>query len=228
MTVQALLTLTRYQLGDTTKPYKWSDAELIEYLNMSLDELCRRARLIRDVSTATYCKITLATSTASYALSSRVVSVIQAKHEDESVPMIRESIEIWNERNSAWASETGLPTRFCTNYIPGYITFRPVPTVTYNGDFVWLQVFRLQPANLTTSSSDLASTLVIKDEYCRGLMHGILWISFLKPGQLTFSQFKSAIHKKLWDMHISDTTLQESKLHWEGLDNIAAPDEAFT
>jgi hypothetical protein len=226
MTVQQVLTLTRYQLDDTSKPYKWSDAELIEYLNMSLDELCRKARVLRDNTTAAYCKLTLVTSTYNYALSNRVVEVIRAKVDGQTPFMTRGTSEEWDTGSPAWTSETGLPTKFCTDYATGYITVRPVPTVTYNGTFVYLQVYRLQAANLT--ETNLASTIEIKDEYCRGLVHGILWWAWLKPGQMTFSQFKSTLHKQLWMIHVSETNMAENKLKWQGLDNIAAPNEAFS
>jgi hypothetical protein len=226
MTAQALITFARYQLDDTSQPYKWSDAELIEYLNIGLDEICRKARLIRDNTTTTYCRLTLVTSTNSYALSNRAFEVVWAKVAGETAFLTRGSSEIWNERFPDWVNETtDCPTEFCTDYVTGYLTVRPAPSVAYNGKYLWLQVYRLQAANLTTTT--IGSTLEIKDEYCRGLIHCILWWAFLKPGQLTFSQFKSALHKQLWQMHISEVNLEETKLKWAGLNNIAAPDEAF-
>jgi len=46
MTNQEIINLTRYQLDDTEVTYKWSDVELISYLNDAQKEACRRAYLL--------------------------------------------------------------------------------------------------------------------------------------------------------------------------------------
>jgi len=46
MTNAQILTLSRYQLDDENQPYKWSDAELMAYLNDAQKEACRRGYLI--------------------------------------------------------------------------------------------------------------------------------------------------------------------------------------
>lgn len=46
MTNQEIINLARYQLDDTVIDYKWSDAELISYLNDAQIEACRRTYLL--------------------------------------------------------------------------------------------------------------------------------------------------------------------------------------
>jgi hypothetical protein len=46
MTNQEIINLTRYKLDDTITDYKWSDAELIAYLNDAQAEACRRTYLL--------------------------------------------------------------------------------------------------------------------------------------------------------------------------------------
>jgi hypothetical protein len=46
MTNQEIINLARYQLDDTVEDYKWSDVELVMYLNDAQAEACRRTYLL--------------------------------------------------------------------------------------------------------------------------------------------------------------------------------------
>lgn len=227
MTAQEILTMTRYQLDDEQAHYKWSDAELVVYLNMALHEVCRRCYLLRDSTTTTICRLTLATNTFDYALSPLVTHIANARIVGESRFMTRRIVAELNERTPAWRDEdAALPTEFLTDYTSGFITVRPKPSVTYNGVYMWLQTYRLPATDI--SALTLSSTPEILAGYHPYLADFILSRAFLKPGQLTFSQFKAQYHMSMWEKNIGKIQEAEWRLKRVDTQEIAAPDGGNT
>ena len=227
MTASELIILARYQLGDDQRPYKWSNAELIAYLNSAFWMACRKAALIRDVSTTDYCRIPLVTGTYDYALDQKVISIDQAKIAGQSQPLAKRDSRTFNKYYPSWRSDgNDLPIEFVTDYKMNYITLRPAPSVTYNGTYLWLEIYRLPTADVTEATLTTL-TPEIKTEYLPYMIDYIMSRAFLKPGQMTFSQFKAQYHAGLWKRNIDEMLEAEHRLRWEG-ETIAKLNEGNT
>jgi hypothetical protein len=69
--------------------YLWSDATLVRYINEAQNRLARHGLVIRDGTTATCCQVTLEEGVSNYTLNQKVIAVMSAKHEDDSVDLSR-------------------------------------------------------------------------------------------------------------------------------------------
>jgi hypothetical protein len=75
MTARELINLARDRFDDEAEPYRWSDNTLLAHLNEAEREACRRAHLIIDKSTATYCRILVKPGDPNVTLNSKVLVV---------------------------------------------------------------------------------------------------------------------------------------------------------
>jgi hypothetical protein len=79
VTIDELVPLVRAsRLDDSSAPYRWSDATLVAHFNESEREACRRADLIIDKKTDTYCRIALVAGNSRYTVSTKVRRILAA------------------------------------------------------------------------------------------------------------------------------------------------------
>lgn len=226
-TLTEILTLARMQLDDEQKPYKWTDAELVIYLNDVIKKACKDAQLLKDSTTTTTCRLTLATDTYDYALSALVLRVERAYVNGQSQPLNRRYKQYIDKATPNWRSDSsGLPVDYLLDYTYGYFTVRPAPSSTYNGTYVYLTVYRLPITDM--SASLLTSSPEIRSEYHYKLIDGVLELAFMKPGQLTFNQFKSMWHGTRFNSSIEYMKRDMNRLYELDNQNVAAPDEGQT
>lgn len=70
-----LLSLFHQNPVDMTAPYRWSDAQVYGWLSEGQREACIRAKLIKDVSTASICEIDVSAGTATYQASELIIRI---------------------------------------------------------------------------------------------------------------------------------------------------------
>lgn len=87
MKLAVLRELARIDLDDTVEPYLWSDDELDDAANEAAEEACRRARLLRDSTTAEITQIALTAGQTLVTLDPRVIRVERARIGAGSVPL---------------------------------------------------------------------------------------------------------------------------------------------
>jgi len=110
MIVSDILDFARGLLDDEKLPYLWSQAFLLNCYNRSVDDVCRRVKHIRDRSTASICEIEILSGVATYSYSPKIVEIINAQLESQTIPLDRKS-EAWLSRYYAdWKNSTGIPS----------------------------------------------------------------------------------------------------------------------
>lgn len=143
--------------------YLWSDATLVRYINEAQNRFAKRGLVLRDASTAEVCQVTLADGVANYTLHPKVVAVLSARHEDDSVDLSRlghSEIDTYRVPDTHYFDLTnvshlnpGKPLCFTTdeevkaddNESYGVINMRvyPTPDADQNGKKIYLRVARL-------------------------------------------------------------------------------------
>jgi hypothetical protein len=143
--------------------YFWSDATLVRYINEAQTRFAKRGLVIRDGTTAEVCQVTLQEGVANYTLHPKVVAVLSAKHEDDSVDLARlghTEIDTYQIPDTHYFDLSavshlgpGKPLCFTTdeevkaddNDSYGVINFRvyPTPDVDQEGKVITLRVARL-------------------------------------------------------------------------------------
>ena len=140
--------------------------------------------------------------------------------------MSRRMAKELDTRYADWRNETAaLPTEFLSDYQTGYITVRPAPRSTYNGTYLWLAVYRTPTTDIANTTTGLSSTPEINSGYHPYLADYIIGKAFSKPGQLTFSQFKSQHHMNNWETNIGKVQAAEWRLKRIETQEIASADE---
>lgn len=78
MSPKELLSYWRDQVHDTKKPYLWTDAEALRYMNLAYFEWVGRIGGLRD-STSSAASITLPANVDTYELDPKVIRVLSAR-----------------------------------------------------------------------------------------------------------------------------------------------------
>jgi hypothetical protein len=118
----------------------WDSQELIEYLDEGQDEICRRAYVLEDRSTATVCTMALTAAIAKYALHAKIIMVDTVLATWTGEPLTKQSEREMDEQLPGWRSETGEPTSYIITASNELILY-PSPDIDY-GD-ITLVVKRL-------------------------------------------------------------------------------------
>ena len=198
MTLQEVITATRRILDDEARPYKWSDAELVDYYNDAMSEIAQQTDAFIDPATTAVVDITISAAavtagTMEYALSSLILEIHSAKIEDETNFMGKTTAQYMNDRIPAWRdAAAATPQSYLLDYLTDYITVYPPPVAAGT---INLTVSKL-PAVVTTA--DLTGSPEIKSIYHGKLRHGIAKYAFLKSGEATYNEKKAAIHMALF------------------------------
>jgi hypothetical protein len=148
--------IARFRLDrdDTVGPdYLWSTAEIRTYLNAAIDEVCERALLIEDRTTAACCQVTLVAAQGDYPLHASIIKVKRVTYGGQAI--YETSVEALDGSDSFWENRTGAPTCFV---MTGKNSMRLVPTPTVDTvaivPTIALTVYRTQLALLDEDSDD--------------------------------------------------------------------------
>ncbi|MGZ8317507.1 MAG: phage adaptor protein [Telluria sp.] len=168
-----LINLARQELDDSTEPYLWSDAELLDYANDAELEACRRARLLVDSSTAAVTQIAVTAGTALYPLDERVLFVRRARFAGYR-PLARMTVQDMDDDNPYWQDAEGAqPRHFVTDYESGSLLLWPTPTAS---DTLYLTVVRAPLAEM----NDAADSPEIASRWHRALRYWMLYRAYGK------------------------------------------------
>jgi len=128
MTLADLILEARANLDDLISPYLWSDADLLSYINPSIETICQAAYLIYDdYSDFTIIKIT--PGIPYYAKDPRIIRVREARLDSSRYPLAWRTRDWLENHYPTWASAgAGHPQIGCENMRTGYIRLIPTPT----------------------------------------------------------------------------------------------------
>ena len=103
MTSAQYLAAIRQGLNDeTAATYKWSDAELINYINNAFDELAEDTEYFRDAYTTAIVETALVAGTADYALDSRILRINSIRVSGETVNLTQIDMQDLIDYTSTW------------------------------------------------------------------------------------------------------------------------------
>lgn len=86
MNVEELRAVVREDfLDDTVEPYRWSDDQILRWLNRGQEEACRRQRLLVEEIDTDLTEITLQDNVATYALHSKVVLIDRLVYDQKTI-----------------------------------------------------------------------------------------------------------------------------------------------
>lgn len=124
MQASEILTLGRGLLDDTKVPYLWSTDELVACLNRSINDVCKKVKLLKD-SSSSFCSIEMLAGVPTYATDERILSIDSIILSGQTIPLERKS-EIWLNQNIVnWKNVTGTPLAYIPEY--EYLKFRVYP-----------------------------------------------------------------------------------------------------
>lgn len=217
MTYAEILTDVRNQADDAAgSPYLWSDTELIRHLNTALDELCTRTQLLIDSIDTDICVVSVTSGTASYALSGKIVTVLDVWNNSDNLPLDLYNTAQLNAYNAAWRSLSGTPTMYALDVSSGYITFVPEPDDTAT---IKLRVVRTIKTPATADT--LSSTPEIPLKYHKYIMDGVLYYAYNKNDAETSDPAKIAFYKGEWERWIE--TIYQAEKRFQNVERVISP-----
>lgn len=133
MNVKTLIERMRSEvLDDTIEPYLWSDTNVINYLNDTIDELSEENLMIVDQSTTAVAEVRLLSNQTLHPIDDRVIQVRYGRLETNDTSVIK-TTEDWLEGNIAdWRNTEGSsPIYFAPSASHGYLSIYPKYDATY-------------------------------------------------------------------------------------------------
>jgi hypothetical protein len=136
MTSAEYLASIRQWLNDeVATTYKWTNAELINYINYSFDELARDSEYFKDGYTSAIAEITLVAGTTDYALDSRITKINSVRLAGETVDLESISMHDLMDYISTWRYKGSLYGADISFADSGPDTIVSVTTDLRDGDF---------------------------------------------------------------------------------------------
>jgi len=141
-------------LNSETTNGAWSDARLLAYLAEGQDKFCEETGFFVDITNYT---LTLATSTALYAIPARAIQVMNIWYGSEVLGKVQQDVILTpdNWPVDLGTTATGMPDQWQTDQTTGFIKLAPTPTVTENGLILNLHVWRYSRSPLDRMSSTI-------------------------------------------------------------------------
>jgi hypothetical protein len=213
MTLEKIIEHIGTALDDNVVPYLWSNEELTEYLNQSIEEWCRLTDANVDKTTVTTCQISVTAGTSSYALNSKVLKVLYAYIDGEEAFLEKMTTDYMLASYgvdvlSDAAADRDTPRYYSLDYQMGYIKLWPSPVA--NGTLK-LSVSRLPITELAYVTPNLPGTpgtgaeLDIPVRFHRDMIAGVLYRAYKKNDADTESLARAKVAKTEWDGIISNT-----------------------
>lgn len=197
MTLADFIAEFRVQRDDNAKPYLWSDAEILTYLNSAVDEVCERALLLEDRSTPACTQITLIAGQADYVLHAATIKVKRITYAGKTIP--ETSVEALDSDEPLWETRTGIPTQYV---LTGTTGLRLVPTPTTASvavtNKIYLTVYRTQLGLFSEDSDDGASPEVPAIYHLR-MMNWIYRCALLKNDAETVNKIKAGEYQAIFE-----------------------------
>ncbi len=182
MTPKTLLQYWRTQVHDTKKPYLWTDAEALLYMNLAYFEWVRLIGGLRD-STSSLAAITLPAGLDTFQLDPKIIRVLSARDTVRGLP-IRVVNSMMPEGLNPSVSRLGQVRTLIMG--EGESTMRVIDTPTE--DTPLKLVIRRYPLEEVTAASD---AFEIRDEQTEFLVYGMMQRAFLKDDPDAYDKGRS-------------------------------------
>jgi hypothetical protein len=214
MKASEIIAQARDLLSDTRQPFLWSESEMIQYLNSSINEAAEKAKLFLDSLTPAVCQITVqaADPLPDYPLDMRVLEVKSARLNTQSLHLNRKTKDWMDKWFPQWRSASpGDPRYYLTDYSEGYLTLHPKSSADAT---LHLTVYRLPLVQFTETNLDDEPEINFRHHF--RLIDGILAQAYNKEDSDTLDPEKAGRHLKLWLNHINEMSRGRIRLHEAG------------
>lgn len=199
-TLLQIVTKVRGDLDDTTgdeDSYGWSSVELTNALNESVNEMCRKLRLIEDADTAAICTHALLANGHTLTLSPRITGIerVELNSTGAVLPVV-EHVREMDVRFPGWKTADASVPQYLIKSGLGTGKARVYPA-TLLADTINLTVHRLPLVDLDWAT-DQADEPEIPSTYHDLLYPGILYRAYDKRDVDTYDPQKSAENLTKW------------------------------
>lgn len=198
MYIADIVNNARLKLDDVVEPYLWSDDEIAEYLNISVEELCNESYMIKDSTTDDICTINITADTAYYPLSDKITSIIIAKLDSMTnyLKQIDDGVIIDYDGSAI--------TTPSFSYNDSSITLYPTPAAN---DTLHLTVYRL-PLN-TINMANAYNEIEVPRKWQNYLYYGIFRLAYDKNASDAYDPQMRDRYAAQWEI-TKDKILRES------------------
>jgi hypothetical protein len=204
MKLHEVLDRARATLNDTALPYRWSDTELVDYLNDSINELCAVTKYIID-STSDMCLITTYDGINSYPIDDRIISIKRASDPNYDLE-VTTAAKIVSMCGKGFMTAKGQPRRMWVE--GGNASFYPIPDDTYE---ISLVVCRRPLEQMDAGYPE--SIPEINAVYHTKLIYGIGRYAYMKDQQETVNPVLAQTYAQLWQRAMETILLDMSRLN---------------
>lgn len=160
----------------------WDDKTLLRYIKDAEHKFARQALVIRDSTTAEYCRITLKTGVITYPLDKLVLGVLSAKYDVDTSDLRRAGHTVLNQNsppesltfdvNTLSSLTPGRPLVFYTDETLVYansggvtLSVYPAPSAAENNKIIYLRVFRLPATDYSKKGLSTDTCGEIPEDY---------------------------------------------------------------
>ena len=216
MTLETIITNIGTMLDDNVVPYLWTNEELTEYYNQSVEEWCRVTDANVDNTTITVCKITTTAGTQSYALHDSILRILNAYVYGETAFLEKQSTDYMLALyGTLGLTDRAKPLYYTLDQRMGYFSLWPVPVA--NG-LVYLTVSRLPITELSYVTPNLPAKPGtggepdIPPRFHRDMFAGVLYRAYKKNDADTESLARAQSFKVEWDK-VLDRGIMDNSLY---------------
>jgi len=217
MTLDQIISHLGTALDDNVVPYLWSNEELTEYYNQSVNEWCRFTDANVDDTTEAVCKITVTAGTQSYALHAAILKVLSARLSGERTFLEKQVTHYMDAMYGVAlaTADRSTPLYYTLDKRMGYISLYPNPAAS---GIVYLTVSRLPITELSYVTPSLPATPGtggspdIPPRYHRDLIAGVLYRAYMKNDADTESMARAKKFESEWNKNL-DKGMMENGLY---------------
>ncbi len=205
MNVTTLVSRMRSEiLDDELIPYLWSNTNLINYLNDTIDEIAEEHLIIVDQSTDSVVEVDLMSNQTLHSISDSILHIRFGRLESTGYGVIRTTEDWLNANISDWRTTTGsAPTYFAPSATQGYLSIYPqiYDATSKVMDTLLLTVNRMPLTPFTIADIAAATDITdIKSMHHSKLLNGMAKRAFLKPDSETYDKGKAEYHRGLFEV----------------------------
>jgi len=198
------------ELASGPNDFLWSDETLVRYINEAQRKFARKTLLLRDASTPEVAQVTLRAGVSSYVLHDRVLAVVSAKYDTDSVDLGRVGraavTTLWYyeppffDPSQATALTPGRPRAFSTDETLDVdsqqaitLVVYPTPTATEEGKIIYLRTCRMPMSNFDIN--DLKAECELNEDYHLDMLEYAAFLA-LRNSDIDGHSAQSAEHEK--------------------------------
>lgn len=184
----------------------WSDRELTEYINEAIEQLCLELPLIKDISTAVVCEISLVVGTGMYTLHDSIVEILSAKISGETTFLGKTSHQILDRNTPDWKATDGLASMYAMDVETDKIALNRLPE-----EIGTLELHVQRTPLVELDYDDLDGIPEINARYHRRLKPWAKHRAYSKQDSEVNDIAKAAFHQKAHDVAVESIKRQLSK-----------------